>query len=78
MDNNVDLMIEDIDKVMWIDLINDYEDEFRKKNYEMPEFPTFHYYYRQYEVKIHNDNDLMTMLQRFSKSKVTYIYIYIA
>ena len=43
MGNNVDLMIDDIHKVMWIHQINDYEDEFRKNNYEVLEFPTFYY-----------------------------------
>uniref|UniRef100_A0A803M677 Uncharacterized protein n=1 Tax=Chenopodium quinoa TaxID=63459 RepID=A0A803M677_CHEQI len=31
MGKEVDLMIDDVDKVMWIDLINEYEDAFRKK-----------------------------------------------
>ncbi|KMT05934.1 hypothetical protein BVRB_7g164240 [Beta vulgaris subsp. vulgaris] len=73
--NCVDLMIDDIDKVMWIDLINEFEDEFRKNNYQMPEFPSFHYCFKQKAVKIHSDKDLMTMLQRFSNSKVVYIHV---
>ncbi|KAL2924915.1 Methionyl-tRNA formyltransferase [Bienertia sinuspersici] len=62
-DHHVDIVAADIDKVMWIDLINEYEEEFRKKNYVMPEFPSFKYHVNEEPVQIETDFDLMRMLE---------------
>ncbi|KAL2903252.1 Transposase for insertion sequence element IS905, partial [Bienertia sinuspersici] len=62
-DHHVDIVVADIDKVMWIDLINEYEEEFRKKNYVMPEFPSFKYHVNEEPVQIETDSDLMRMLE---------------
>lgn len=70
----VDLMIDDVDKVMWIDLINEYEYEFIKKKYEMFEFPVFHYCYVPQSIEIYTNKDMMTMLERLSKNKIIYIH----
>ncbi|KAL2937069.1 Methionyl-tRNA formyltransferase [Bienertia sinuspersici] len=62
-DHHVDIVVADIDKVMWIDLINEYEEEFRKKNYVMPEFPSFKFHVNEEPVQIETDSDLMRMLE---------------
>ncbi|XP_021838786.2 uncharacterized protein [Spinacia oleracea] len=70
-----DLIIDDVDKVMWIDLIIEYEEGFRKKGYQMPKFPSFHYCYNMKDVMLKTDSDLMSMLDRLSTKKVIYVYV---
>ncbi|KAL2921261.1 Protein FAR1-RELATED SEQUENCE 6, partial [Bienertia sinuspersici] len=70
----VDLVVDDIDKVMWIDVINEYE-EFRKKNYVMPEFPSFNYHINGKAITIETDLDLMTMFERNRGINPIYIIV---
>ncbi|KAL2942636.1 hypothetical protein RDABS01_030986 [Bienertia sinuspersici] len=74
-DHHVDIVAADIDKVMWIDLINEYEEEFRKKNYVMPEFPSFKYHVNEEPVQIETDFDLMRMLELNKGINPIYIFV---
>ncbi|XP_021741110.1 uncharacterized protein LOC110707387 [Chenopodium quinoa] len=75
MSNEVNVSIEDVNKVMWIDLIIECEEGFRKNNYHYPEFPSFHYSYNMKDVVITSDSDLMSMLDRLSSRKVITVWI---
>ncbi|XP_021766518.1 uncharacterized protein LOC110730976 [Chenopodium quinoa] len=75
-ENVVDINVDDVDKVMWIDLIIEYEELFRKNGYMMPKYPSFHYCYNKKDVKITSDSDLMSKLDRIGGSKkVITVYV---
>uniref|UniRef100_A0A803M2S4 Uncharacterized protein n=1 Tax=Chenopodium quinoa TaxID=63459 RepID=A0A803M2S4_CHEQI len=75
MGNVIDVFVEDVDKVMWIDLIIECEEGFRKNNYDFPKFPKFHYSYKMKDVNITSNSDLMSMLDRLKDREEITIWI---
>ncbi|XP_021755167.1 uncharacterized protein LOC110720440 [Chenopodium quinoa] len=60
---------------MWIDLIIEYEELFRKNRYMMPKHPTFIYCYNKKHIPIMSDSVLMSMLERLGSKKVIIVYV---
>lgn len=71
----VDVVVEDVDKVVLVDLIMEYEEKFRKKGFSMPENPSFEYVFKMKHVMINTDKDLMTMFERLSDKGCINIWV---
>lgn len=66
---DTDVVVDDIDKVIWMDLINEYEELARFNKNSMPKTPlyaTFTYEFKMKHFEIKSDKDPMTMLERLS------------
>jgi hypothetical protein len=59
----VDLNVDDKDKVTLLDLVMDWEDECIKTNKLIPKTPSFAYVWKMNHVKLNCDQDLMTMFE---------------
>lgn len=70
---DVDLIIDDTDKVMWLDLIIEYEDKAREKRVPMAKYPSFAYAFKQKHCELETDQDLMTMFSKLNNSNIIYI-----
>ena len=71
----VDLDVNDKDKVDLLDLIIDWEDEFIKTNKIIPKNPPFAYVWKMNHVKLNCDQDLMTMFERFNDNEMIFIWV---
>ena len=63
-DKYVVVRIEDTDKTLLIDVINDLYEEVEKTGMSMPDHPVLTYCYKEESHELNNDKDLMTMISR--------------
>ena len=71
----VDLDVNDKDKVNLLDLIMDWENECIKTNNLIPKNPSFVYVLKMNHVKLNCDQDLMTMFKRFNDNEMIFIWV---
>lgn len=75
MGQDVDVLVEDIDKAMLMDLVIEYLDMAEKKNHEIPRLPSFSYVNRMTHVDLNNDKDLMKMFSNLEGNKEIHILV---
>lgn len=72
---DVDVMVDDIDKVNLIDLIVEYLDNAEKQNIVQPKYRKFTYLYKMKHVNLESDKDLMTMFCNLPENKEIWIWV---
>ncbi|KAK9676398.1 hypothetical protein RND81_11G074300 [Saponaria officinalis] len=73
--HSVDVSVEDIDRCLLIDVINDMYDEAEKHEMPLPTHPTLAYNFDMKSVTLNNDRDLMEMFSRYLGKKSIDIWI---
>ncbi|CAO2820945.1 unnamed protein product [Amaranthus hypochondriacus] len=72
---DVDIVVDYIDKVMLIDLINDYWEFFELNSIPTPRYPRFEYLWKIREYELRTDNDLVVMFDRLQGRTVIRIWV---
>lgn len=72
---DVDVIVEDIDKVNMIDLVMEYWDKIEKMKTTCPWFPSFKYVHKMKHIELKDDKDLMDMFKNLEGSKEVYIWV---
>ncbi|KAL2928060.1 hypothetical protein RDABS01_006451 [Bienertia sinuspersici] len=72
---DIDVVVEDIDKINLIDVIIDYWDYAVKNGIEMPKFPAFTYIHKMKHHYLNSDNDLMKMFTNLVGKSVIHIWV---
>ncbi|KAL2896041.1 Protein FAR1-RELATED SEQUENCE 8 [Bienertia sinuspersici] len=75
MGKDVDVVVDDVDRVNLIDLVLEYWEGARKTGTLVPNCPTFAYVFKMKHWKLNNDKDLMEMFSRLPDYKCIYIWI---
>uniref|UniRef100_A0A803NCC7 Uncharacterized protein n=1 Tax=Chenopodium quinoa TaxID=63459 RepID=A0A803NCC7_CHEQI len=73
--DDVDLVVEDIDKVNLIDLVIEYWDKATESSKPQPKHPSFQYVYKMKHVVLNNDRDLMKMFSNLPGKEFIYIWV---
>ncbi|XP_021849008.1 uncharacterized protein [Spinacia oleracea] len=72
---DVDVVVDDIDKVMLVDLIIDFCDNAVKQKNEIPKFPSFTYMHKNERLPLNTDNELMKMFSNLNGKDVINIWV---
>lgn len=75
MGEDVDILVEDIDKVMLIDLIVEYLEKIDRTKMKCPKYPEFSYVYMMKHHYLHTDKDLVDMFSNLEGKKEIYIWV---
>ncbi|KAK9733693.1 hypothetical protein RND81_04G085100 [Saponaria officinalis] len=71
----VDVKVDDTDRCVLIDVINDFVDEAEKRGVILPKSPSFKYCYDMRYISLIDDNTLLEMFKRFEGKKTIDIWI---
>ncbi|KAL2932594.1 NAD kinase [Bienertia sinuspersici] len=66
----VDVVIDDIDECVLIDVINEMCDEFEKRGWELPAYPSLHYCFREKAIKLIDDKTMMQMFEDIRQKRI--------
>ncbi|KAL2928480.1 Altered inheritance of mitochondria protein 23 mitochondrial [Bienertia sinuspersici] len=66
----VDVVIDDIDECVLIDVINEKCDEFEKRGWELPAYPSLHYCFREKAIKLIDDKTMMQMFEDIRQKRI--------
>uniref|UniRef100_A0A803MD96 Uncharacterized protein n=1 Tax=Chenopodium quinoa TaxID=63459 RepID=A0A803MD96_CHEQI len=69
-ENCVDLTIDDVDKCLLIDVINDMCEEFGRRGFELPEYPGLHYCFKEKAIKLVDDGLMMKMFENIESKEI--------
>uniref|UniRef100_A0A803MVB3 Uncharacterized protein n=1 Tax=Chenopodium quinoa TaxID=63459 RepID=A0A803MVB3_CHEQI len=68
--NCVDLTIDDVDKCLLINVINDMCEEFANRGFELPEYPGLHYCYNEKAFNLVDDGTMMKMFGTMQSKEI--------
>ncbi|KAL2892423.1 Zinc finger CCHC domain-containing protein 12 [Bienertia sinuspersici] len=74
-ERDIGIVVEDIDKVMLIDLVIEYWEKAESNNVDYPKFAEFTYNYKMSHMQLNNDKDLMDMFNNLSGKKEIYVLV---
>ncbi|KAL2935886.1 Valine--tRNA ligase [Bienertia sinuspersici] len=70
LDKTIQVVVDDIDKCVLLDVINDMCDEFEKRGWELPPYPGLHYCFREKAIRLTDDKTLMQMFGDIKRKEI--------
>lgn len=72
---DIDVVVDDIDKISLIDLVIEYWEKAESENVQYPKYAEFTYMYRMKHIQLNTDMDLLNMFSNLPRKKEIYISV---